>query len=184
MTSSSIQRLTNGFLVLGLLLLIPIVSTLSHGGKKHDDDENKNDTTETADTTLSDGSQIVQDSVYTAINDNYQTVRYIFKNSCFDCHTDSTKYPWYHVLPFIGGMIDDDIKEAKEHLDMSNDFPFGGHATQLDQLTEIREDIKEGKMPILSYRFTHWGLLIEGKKQDSVFLWIDESIALLKQLEK
>ena len=179
MTSSSIQRLVNGFLVLSLLLFIPAVSTLSHGDKKHDD---KDDKKETADTTLSDSVQIIQDSVYATINNNYQTVRYIFKNSCFDCHTDSTKYPWYHVLPFIGGMIDDDIKEAKEHLDISNDFPFGGHATQIDQLTEIREDIKEGKMPILSYRLTHWGLLIEGKKQDSVFLWIDESIELLKQL--
>lgn len=170
-----------GFLVLGLLLLIPLVSTLSHGKKKHDDDKDEKE--ETVDTILSDSLKIIQDSVYAAINNNYQTVRYIFKKSCFDCHTDSTKYPWYHVLPFIGGMIDDDIKEAKEHLDMSNDFPFGGHATQLDQLKEIREEIEEGDMPILSYRLTHWGLLIENKRQDSVFLWIDESIALLKQLE-
>ena len=182
MISNSIQRLLNGFLVLGLLLLIPVVSTLSHGKKKHDDD-NKNDKQETVDSILSDSSQVIQDSVYAAINDNYQTVRYIFKNSCFDCHTDSTKYPWYHVLPLIGGMIDDDIEEAKTHLDMSNDFPFGVHATQIDQLTEIKEEIKEGKMPILSYRLTHWGLLIEGEKQDSVFLWIDESIKMLKELE-
>ena len=182
MTTSSIQRLLNGFLVLGLLLLIPVVSTLSHGKKKHDDDD-KNNKQEAADTTVSDSAQLVQDSIYATINNNYQTVRYIFKNSCFDCHTDSTKYPWYHVLPFIGGIIDDDITEAKTHLDMSNDFPFGGHATQIDQLAEIREDIKEGKMPILSYRLTHWGLLIEGKKRDSVFQWIDESIKMLKELK-
>ena len=182
MMSNSIQRLLNGFLVLGLLLLIPVVSTLSHGKKKHDDDH-KNDKQETVDSTLSDSSQIIQDSVYAAINENYQTVRYIFKNSCFDCHSDSTKYPWYHVLPFIGGMIDDDIEEAKEHLDMSNDFPFGGHAAQIEQLKVIKEQIKDGDMPILSYRFMHWGHLIEGKRQDSVFLWIDESIALLKQLK-
>ncbi|MCH9024063.1 MAG: heme-binding domain-containing protein [candidate division Zixibacteria bacterium] len=182
MQSDSIQRLVKGFLVLGLLLIVPGVSTFSNGGKKHDNDD-KNDKKETAETTLSDSVKIIQDSVYATINNNYQTVRHIFKKSCFDCHTDSTKYPWYHVLPFIGGMIDDDIKEAKEHLDMSNDFPFGGHATQIDQLSEIREDIKEGKMPILSYRLPHWALLIEGKKQDSVFLWIEESIKLLQQLE-
>ena len=80
-------------------------------------------------------------------------------------------------------MIDDDIKEAKEHLDMSNDFPFGGHAAQIEQLKEIKEEIEDGDMPILSYRFMHWGHLIEGKRQDSVFLWIDQSIELLKQLE-
>ena len=45
------------------------------------------------------------------------------------------------------------------------------------------KEIEEGDMPILSYRLTHWGLLIENKRQDSLFLWIDESIALLKQLE-
>jgi len=182
MLSESNQRLLNGFLVFGLLLLIPIVSTLSHGKKKHDDDDN-DDKKETVDTILSDSVQIIQDSVYAAINSNYQTVRHIFRKSCFDCHTDSTKYPWYHVLPFIGGMIDDDIKEAKEHLNMSDDFPFSGHATQIERLREIREEIEEGDMPILSYRLTHWGLLIENKRQDSVFLWIDESLALLKQLE-
>lgn len=179
MISSSNQRLVKGFLVMSLLLVIPIVSTLSHGGKKHDDDEKK----EAADTTISDSALIIQDSVYAAINNNYQTVRHIFKKSCFDCHSDSTNYPWYHNLPFIGGMIDDDIKEAKKHLDMTNDFPFGGHVTQIEQLIEIKEQIKDGDMPILSYRFMHWGHLIEGKRQDSVFLWIDESIALLKQLK-
>ena len=180
MISSSIQRLVNGFLVLGLLLLIPMISTLSHGGKKHDDEDDKK---ETADTTLSDSVKIIQDSVYATINNNYQTVRHLFKKSCFDCHTDSTKYPWYHVLPFVGGMIDDDTKEAKEHLDMSNDFPFGGHATQIKQLEEIREEIEDGDMTILSYRLMHWGRVIEGKSQDSLFLWIDESIEMLKQLE-
>ena len=181
MQSDSIQRLVKGFLVLGLLLIVPGVSTFSNGEKKHDDD--KNDNKETAETTLSDSVKIIRDSVYATINNNYQTVRYIFRKSCFDCHSDSTKYPWYHVLPFIGGMIDDDIKEAKEHLDLSNDFPFSGHATQIERLREIREEIADGDMPILSYRFMHWGLLIEGKRQDSLFLWIDESIKLLKQLE-
>ena len=152
------------------------MSTLSHGDKKHDD---KDEEKEAADTTISDSAQSIQDSVYAVINNNYQTVRHIFKKSCFDCHSDSTKYPWYHSLPFIGGLIDNDINEAKEHLDMSNDFPFGGHAAQIEQLKEIREEIKDGEMPILSYRFMHWGLLIEGKRQDSVFLWIDESIVLL-----
>ena len=181
MQSDSIQRLVKGFLVLGLLLIVPGVSTFSNRGKKHDDD--KNDKKETAETTLSDSVKIIRDSVYATINNNYQTVRYIFRKSCFDCHSDSTKYPWYHVLPFIGGMIDDDIKEAKEHLNLSNDFPFSGHATQIERLREIREEIADGDMPILSYRFMHWGRLIEGKRQDSLFLWIDESIKLLKQLE-
>ena len=39
MLSDSIQRLVKGFLVLGLLLLVPMVSTFSNGGKKHDDDD-------------------------------------------------------------------------------------------------------------------------------------------------
>jgi len=176
MISSSFQRLVKGFLLIGLLLLLPMVSILSHGDKKHDDEDEKK---EAADTTISDSAQIIQDSVFLLINNNYQTVRNIFKKSCFDCHSDSTKYPWYHALPFIGDIIDDDINEAKEHLDMSNDFPFGGHASQIEQLKEIREEIEDGDMPILSYRFMHWGLLIEGKRQDSVFLWIDESIELL-----
>lgn len=124
------------------------------------------------------------DSLYSAINEKYQDVRYIFEHSCFDCHSTLTSYPWYYEIPGIKGMIDEDIKEALEHFDLSNDFPFKSKHDQVDLLKDIKEEIEEDEMPLKSYRMMHWGRLIEGARRDSVFEWINASIALLKQAEE
>jgi len=120
------------------------------------------------------------DSVYSLINASYQNVRPIFERSCFDCHSSFTDFPWYHSLPLIGGMLDDHVKEGREHLDLTDDFPFGGEGAQEKLLGEIREEIEEGKMPLWSYRLMHWGTAIENERRDSVFYWLDESLELLR----
>lgn len=152
-----------------------------HGDKKHDDSEEQDKQTINADS-----SSVVQsgleslknslDSVHVLISVSYENVKPIFENSCYDCHSSKTNYPWYYSLPIISSMIDDDIKEARKHLDMDNGFPFGGHATQTEQLREIRKVIEDGDMPLWSYRLMHSGTKIEGATQDTVFKWIDESV--------
>lgn len=121
-----------------------------------------------------------QDSVFSLINTRYQVVKPILKHSCFDCHSDSTDYPWYYKLPIVKGFIDDDIAEGLKVLDLTHDFPFAGQGSQMEMLGEIKEEIEEGGMPILSYRMLHWGTLIEGEKRDSVFQWIDSATSVLK----
>ena len=120
-----------------------------------------------------------QDSVFLLINEIYQPVRPILKRSCFDCHSDSTEYPWYHKLPLIKGMIDEHIAEGREHLDLTHDFPFTGKGSSLELLGEIKHEIESDQMPLLSYRLLHWGTLIEGPQRDSVFAWIDSTTAIL-----
>jgi hypothetical protein len=120
------------------------------------------------------------DSTINLINTRYRAIEPIVCSSCYDCHSASTEYPWYHNLPIISGMLDDHIKEGREHLDFTDGFPFGGKEDQAKLLEEMREEIEEGKMPILSYRLMHWGRLIEGTQRDSVFTWIDETISLLQ----
>jgi len=148
----------------------------------HDDDEEQREAVWPADS-LAVTSQ-PSDTVDVIINESYQSVRHIFEYSCFDCHSNLTSYPWYYKIPGIKGMIDEDIKEARGHFDLSDDFPFISEHSQLDLLNDIKEEIENNDMPLLSYRMMHWGKLIEGAQRDSVFQWIDSSIALLKQAEE
>lgn len=195
------QVCSNRFLVpLGITMLVfssmILTVAFARGDKKHDDGENEtkdSTTTEsedtgdtTADITVDTTAQAALlfsiDSVYALIAESYKTVEPMLKNSCYDCHTTQTVFPWYHSLPLIGGWMDGHLEEAREHLDLDKGFPFGGHATQLEQLHEIKEVIEEGEMPIFSYRIMHWGKLIEGKKQDTLFDWIEVSENAIKQV--
>lgn len=156
------------------VLLAGGVIALGHGDEK---DENagavENDT-------LAPDAATTLDMAYAKVNSRFEEVRPIFEKSCFDCHSKFTDYPWYHSLPLVKGFLDGHIKEAREHLDMSDDFPFGGHASQLEQLQEIKNEIEEGGMPPWSYRIMHWGLMIENERRDSVFRWIDESLTQIE----
>ena len=125
-----------------------------------------------------------KDSVFALINQKYQSVKPVLENSCFDCHSQSTDYPWYHNVPLIEGMMDDHIAEGVKHLDMSQDFPFAGKEDGLKLLGEIKEEIEEEEMPLFSYRLLHWGKLIEGEKRDSLFAWIDETTVTLNDFFK
>ena len=125
-----------------------------------------------------------KDSVFALINQRYQSVKPILENSCFDCHSQSTDYPWYHKIPIISGMINSPIAEGVKHLDMSQDFPFAGKEDGLKLLGEIKEEIEEEEMPLFSYRLLHWGKLIEGEKRDSLFAWIDETTVTLNDFFK
>lgn len=120
------------------------------------------------------------DSIFAIINAGFELVKPAFERSCYDCHSDQTHYPWYYKLPIVKGLIDSDIKEGRKNVDFSKGFPFTGKGSQAEMLSEIRSEIAEGAMPIRPYRLTHWGRLIEPPLQDTVFAWIDSSLARLE----
>ena len=128
--------------------------------------------------------QLMQDSVFRAINHDYQVIRPILASRCFDCHSQFTEYPWYHKLPIVKSMIDSHIRQARESLDLSADFPFSGKEPVLRLLEEMREEVEEGKMPPQSYRLLHWGRLIDGTTRDSLFNWIDAARAIIEEFHK
>lgn len=114
------------------------------------------------------------------INDLYvRSVRPIFQAKCFDCHSDRTVYPPYYKIPGVKWWIDDDIKEAREHIDMSHDFPFGGHGTPLDDLQAMRDVIRNGTMPPWLYRLAHRESRLTDDDRRIILQWIADAEALI-----
>ena len=147
-------------------------------------DEDEDDKLVQSDSPAMNASDSVQhasnhDSLFAEINRGYLTLEPIFQRSCFDCHSDKTKYPWYYKLPVIKGMIDDDVREARERLDVSNGFPFEGRGGPADQLKDIKEEVMEGAMPLRMYRLMHWSAGLSQSEKDSIGAWVDRSMVSL-----
>jgi hypothetical protein len=122
------------------------------------------------------------DSTLQAINADYvQTVKPLFARSCASCHGAGNRLPWYHAVPFVRGMIDDDIARARRTVDMSHDFPFRGRGTPPEYLDAVREVLDEGSMPPLRYRALHWGASFDASEGDAVRQWVERSQLLLRQ---
>lgn len=158
------------------ILTVAIVSLLfgirasAHNGEHHGHTEKK---TEVASDT--------EEQILLKINEEYVAqVKPIFQTSCMNCHSSNTNYPWYHVIPGVKQLIDYDVREAKVHLDMTNDFPFGGHGTPSEDLEAIKKAIDEKTMPPFRYRALHWSSALKPEEIKVIHAWIEKSLQALK----
>jgi hypothetical protein len=116
------------------------------------------------------------------INERYlKSVKPIFQKSCFDCHSSNTRYPWYSNLSGVKQLIQTDIREAKDHLDMSQDFPFSGHASPLADLKAIDKAIRNSDMPPFRYRLMHPGSRLSEQDRNAVSEWVKTSLEVLNR---
>lgn len=102
----------------------------------------------------------------------------ILDRSCVDCHSNSTRWPWYsNVAPFSWLLVDH-VNEGRRHLNSSEWARYDARrATK--KLEEICEEVKDGAMPIASYTWIHRSAKLS---QDDVRLlceWTDAERAKL-----
>ena len=101
----------------------------------------------------------------------------IFKNACYDCHSNHTRYPWYsHIQPFRL-FLDKHIKDGKEELNFS-EYGLYSVRRQRNKLKAIREALEDGTMPLQSYRLMHPKARLTKKQKDTIVRWINEISSL------
>ena len=83
-----------------------------------------------------------------------EEVKLILKESCYDCHSDVTRYPWYNTITPVNYWLADHIKHGKKHFNMSN---WVGNSTKRKdhKFEELIEMVEEETMPLNSYTWTH-----------------------------
>ena len=101
-----------------------------------------------------------------AISTKYQVppdVATIMEGACNDCHTNTTRYPWYANVQPAAWWLANHVKEGKQKLNFS-EFTNRKIAWQNHKLEEVIEMVKEKEMPLPSY--TWLGLHPEAKLTD------------------
>ena len=97
-------------------------------------------------------------------------VKKILQESCFDCHSDVTRYPWYNNITPVNYWLADHVKHGKGHFDVSkwNEYDTKKKDHKLDELIEMVED-KE--MPLNSYTWTHTEAKLTDAQIKAVIYW-------------
>ncbi len=78
----------------------------------------------------------------------------ILKISCYDCHSNNTRYPCYANIQPVGWLLANHVKDGKKELNF-NEFATYSKRRQLSKLKSIQNSIKDGSMPLSSYTLLH-----------------------------
>ncbi len=92
------------------------------------------------------------------------------RTACYDCHSNSTTYPWYAHLQPVGLWLDGHVNEGKGHLNFS-EFAAYQLPRQYHKLEEIEEMVQEGEMPLNSYTFIHHNAALSPAQQTELVAW-------------
>lgn len=95
----------------------------------------------------------------------------VFKNSCYDCHSNDTRYPWYVNIQPMGWIMADHIKTGKANLNFSE---FGSYSKrkQANKLRSLAETINDGSMPISSYTIMHTDAKLSEENKKLITGWV------------
>ena len=78
----------------------------------------------------------------------------ILNRSCYDCHSNKTRWPWYSNVAPVSWFVIDHVNEGRHDLNFSEWGKYS-RQDQKAQLGQLCELITEGWMPLSSYTPLH-----------------------------
>lgn len=101
-------------------------------------------------------------------------VNQILERSCFDCHSDSGKTPWYGYIFPVSLYLAYHRREAKEELNFSVWEEYSAKKKS-SLLSTILEEIEEGEMPLPEYLWMHKQAIVKEADLDLLRNWAKQS---------
>jgi hypothetical protein len=108
------------------------------------------------------------------------TLALVLENSCFDCHSNHTRYPWYSQIAPVSWYLASHIRLGRDQLNLS-EFGRLEKSRKIGALSDICEMVEAGSMPLKSYLFIHRDARISEKEAEAICDWSESaSLGILR----
>ena len=99
-----------------------------------------------------------------------EDVKLILKQTCFDCHSDYSHYPWYSNITPINYWMAGHVDHGKEELNFSKwpDYSLKRKDHKLDEVIDL---VESKEMPLNSYTWTHNDAKLSDNQINSIVTW-------------
>jgi hypothetical protein len=100
-------------------------------------------------------------------------VQAIFERSCYDCHSNETRWPWYSQVAPVSWLVNYDVVEGREHLNFSTWAELTPEK-RAHKREEIGEHVVEkGDMPMPYYLPLHPEARLSDADKQAVKAWAE-----------
>lgn len=106
----------------------------------------------------------------TAGTDVPADVQQILTQSCYDCHSNQTSYPWYSKVTPFNWFLADHVEEGRAELNFSTWNTYT-REKKIHKLEEICEQIEQASMPLPSYLWIHWDAVLSESESKAICDW-------------
>src|SRR5689334_3496546 len=80
----------------------------------------------------------------------------LLRSACYDCHSNTTTYPWYSYITPVNFWLQHHVNEGREELNMS-EWATMTTKRRDHKIKEAVEMLKKHAMPLDSYTWMHEG---------------------------
>jgi hypothetical protein len=81
-------------------------------------------------------------------------VKAVLRESCYDCHSNETRWPWYSRIAPVSWLVAQDVNEGREYVNYSAWNQLAPEK-RAEMIQESWEHVEEGDMPPWTYRLFH-----------------------------
>lgn len=106
------------------------------------------------------------------------TVMALMKIACYDCHSDSTRYPWYNHITPVNWWLKNHVDEGKRNCNFSH-YAEGSYKRKIKRLEETAEQVEKHEMPISSYLWIHKDARLNDVQRKMIIDWANSSKSLV-----
>jgi len=94
----------------------------------------------------------------------------MLKNSCYNCHSFETKWPWYSYVAPLSWYLARDVKAGRAQLNFS-DWPQDDPRRARKRWRHIAEEVQDGEMPLPNYTRVHAEARLNEQQRAELVKW-------------
>ncbi len=100
-----------------------------------------------------------------------QEIAELFDKSCYDCHSNSTDYPWYSNIAPISWWLKRHVDNGKRKINYSEWSKYTGDVRS-HKIDKTIEYIEKGWMPLGSYKLIHQEARLTNLQRKMLVDWL------------
>jgi len=95
----------------------------------------------------------------------------VLKRSCYDCHSNSTVWPWYSNVAPVSWYVIRDVNIGRSHINLQDWEAQINEQEAKEHLGLVCKLVREGRMPPADYRTMHKGTDVSASETAAICAW-------------